>query len=269
MLKRKTLFIDCDDTLIIHGAKKSFIPKSSYKAITALKENKHRLVLATGRSNYQVSGLMRELDISDAVLFNGAVAIVNGETIYDNPIGNGEVAIMIRELLKKDNSIYLVDKEYQYIKDPDNFIIEYIIERMRPGHKNYDNSYLDKVKELDDKERDYYFFMALDKNKVVKDFSGLLKNLQINKWEDNIIDISNIGVSKYSGLKIVQNFYQIADDDIYAFGDGYNDIEMIKNVKNGVAMGNSPIVLKKHASYIAPRIEQDGFFRACQKLNLI
>ncbi len=269
MLKNKTLFIDCDDTLIMHDKEKSCIPDSSYRAIELLKRNGHRLVLATGRANFQVEGIMKELDIRDAILFNGAFILANDEIIYDNPIGSGELDCIVKELMKNGNSIYAVDKEYQYIKDPKEIIMRFITERMRPGHKDYDESYIRKVKEIDTKKRDYYFFMSLDKNHILESLKDLLTNLQVNRWEDNVIDISNVGVNKYFGIEKIQKHYSLDYNDIYAFGDGYNDIEMIKNVKNGVVMGNSPQELQKYASYVAPRIDKDGFFIACQELKLI
>ncbi len=269
MLKNKTLFIDCDDTLIMHDVEKSCIPESSYKAIDLLKANGHRLILATGRSNFQVEGIVKELDIEEMILFNGTLVIAGGETIYDSPIGNGELSIIINELLKNGNSIYAVDKEYQYIKDPKDIIRRFITERIRPGHKDYDDSYIRKIKKIDKTPRDYYFFMSLDKNHIIQNLTDVLKNLQVNKWEDNVIDIANTGVSKYSGIQLIQKHYEIDDNDIYAFGDGYNDIEMIKNVKHGIVMGNSPKELQAHATYIAPRIEKDGFLKACQQLELI
>ncbi|MFP4456457.1 MAG: Cof-type HAD-IIB family hydrolase [Clostridia bacterium] len=269
MLRNKTLFIDCDDTLIMHDLDVSCIPESSYKAIDLLKANGHRLILATGRSNFQVEGIMKELDIKDAILFNGTLVIAKEKTIYDNPIGNGELNIIVQELLKNGNSVYAVDKEYQYIKDPKDIIMRFITERMRPGHKNYDDSYIRKIKQIDEKPRKYYFFMSLDKNHIIKNLTDVLENLQVNNWEDNVIDISNVGVNKYSGIQVMQDYYNINKNDIYAFGDGYNDIEMIKNVKHGIMMGNSPKELQKHATYVAPNIEDDGFFKACQEFKLI
>ncbi len=147
--------------------------------------------------------------------------------------------------------------------------MQFITERMRPGHKDYDDSYIELVRSIDDKVRDYYFFMSLDKNHVLDDIIDSIETLQINFWEDNIVDIANTGKSKYSGIKLIKNLYNIEDNDIYAFGDGHNDIEMISKVRHGIVMGNSPHALQSVADYIAPRIEEDGFFIACQKFRLI
>jgi hypothetical protein len=269
VLRNKTLFIDCDDTLIFHDKDKSCIPETSYKALELLKKNNHRIVLATGRSNFQIKGLMKELDIKDSICFNGALVVANRKEIYDTPINKKELMPILNKVLANGNTVYAVDKEYQYIKDPKDKIMQFITERMRPGHKDYDQSYIELVRPLDSKERDYYFFMSLDKNHILDDIVDLVDCLQINYWEDDVVDISNNGINKYSGIEIIRDFYNIEDNDIYAFGDGYNDIDMIKNVRHGIVMGNSPKELQSVADYIAPSIEDDGFFVACQRFKLI
>ncbi len=111
LLRNKTLFIDCDDTLILHDTKLSCIPETSYKAIELLKKNNHRLVLATGRSHFQIEGIMKELGIKDAICFNGALVIANNEIIYDEPINKEELMPIIYKLLDNGNSIYAVERD--------------------------------------------------------------------------------------------------------------------------------------------------------------
>lgn len=57
--------------------------------------------------------------------------------------------------------------------------------------------------------------------------------------------------------------------DVYAFGDGLNDMEMIKTVGTGVVMGNAPDVLKQHADHITADVGEDGIFKGLKHLALI
>ena len=54
-----------------------------------------------------------------------------------------------------------------------------------------------------------------------------------------------------------------------AFGDGENDIEMLKTVGIGVAMGNSIDMVKENADYITDRIEDDGLYKALRHYEVI
>lgn len=54
-----------------------------------------------------------------------------------------------------------------------------------------------------------------------------------------------------------------------AFGDGGNDIEMLKTVAHGVAMGNATDDVKEIADDICGSVQDDGIFTYCKKHNLI
>ena len=53
--------------------------------------------------------------------------------------------------------------------------------------------------------------------------------------------------------------------EIIAFGDNYNDIEMIEYAGLGVAMGNSNDDIKKIADYVTDTNEESGFANAIFK----
>ena len=53
-----------------------------------------------------------------------------------------------------------------------------------------------------------------------------------------------------------------------AFGDGDNDIEMLKYVQIGVAMGNAGCEVKADADYITDSVDNDGIMKALISLNI-
>ena len=54
-----------------------------------------------------------------------------------------------------------------------------------------------------------------------------------------------------------------------AFGDGDNDIDMIKHAGIGVAMGNAIETLKKNADYITDDVNEDGLYNALLHFNVL
>ena len=50
-------------------------------------------------------------------------------------------------------------------------------------------------------------------------------------------------------------------ENIYAFGDGLNDVEMLKFVKNSVAMGNAHEEAKKVAKHVTTSVHQNGILK--------
>ena len=57
--------------------------------------------------------------------------------------------------------------------------------------------------------------------------------------------------------------------DVYAFGDSFNDSEMLEEAGVGIAMGNAKEELKEIADYITSPIDQDGIWNACRHFQLV
>lgn len=72
------------------------------------------------------------------------------------------------------------------------------------------------------------------------------------------IDIAPRGVDKANGIKIMLDQYGLPLEGSVAFGDGENDIDMIKAAGIGVAMGNALPQVKSVADIVAPTCEEDG-----------
>lgn len=63
---------------------------------------------------------------------------------------------------------------------------------------------------------------------------------------DNMLEIISKDINKSKSIKLLSNYLKIKKSNIYTIGDGYSDIDMIKDY-NGYAMENSVIELKSVA----------------------
>ncbi len=75
-------------------------------------------------------------------------------------------------------------------------------------------------------------------------------------WE--IIEVVRKGVHKAVGLKKIAHYFHIPQENIIAFGDEDNDLEMIEYAGIGVAMGNAIVELKKIADHETSTNQEDG-----------
>ncbi len=73
---------------------------------------------------------------------------------------------------------------------------------------------------------------------------------------------------KASALRLVCEELGIAPEETMAMGDSESDLEMIRMVGLGVAMGNSPDEMKKAALHIAPTNDEDGVAWAVRQFVL-
>lgn len=79
------------------------------------------------------------------------------------------------------------------------------------------------------------------------------------------IDLIIPGVHKAHGLRLLQDRWGIADEDVVAFGDSGNDIEMVKQAGYGFAMANAVEAVKSVAGYHAPHNNEEGVLEIIDK----
>lgn len=70
------------------------------------------------------------------------------------------------------------------------------------------------------------------------------------------------GVSKASALRWMAERYGLAMEEVAMIGDSLNDLEAIKQVGLGIAMGNAEEPVREAASAVVPDLEEGGFAQA-------
>ena len=81
-----------------------------------------------------------------------------------------------------------------------------------------------------------------------------------------VLAIKARGVSKAEAIKELARILDISTEDIIAFGDEVNDMEMLKLVGLGIAMENADDVVKEAADRAAGNNDQDGVGKELQKI---
>ena len=51
-----------------------------------------------------------------------------------------------------------------------------------------------------------------------------------------------------------------------AYGDNYNDVDLLRAVGLGVAMGNAPQDVRRQADLVAPSNDEEGVLRCLERL---
>ena len=76
--------------------------------------------------------------------------------------------------------------------------------------------------------------------------------------DERYLEIFKEGVSKYNAIKCVMDILNIDNKNVITFGDGLNDVDMIKNSGIGVAMGNALMEVKAVSDYTTISHNDDG-----------
>jgi hydroxymethylpyrimidine pyrophosphatase-like HAD family hydrolase len=82
-------------------------------------------------------------------------------------------------------------------------------------------------------------------------------------------DFTQKHVNKASAIAILLDKLSLNRDDTFAFGDSFNDIEMLQYCQTGIAMGNAADDLKAVADYVTSDVSDKGIFNAFKQFGLI
>ena len=95
----------------------------------------------------------------------------------------------------------------------------------------------------------------------------IFENLEIKSSELNRIEFVNKGMTKLKAIKLILNKLKIDKENVVAIGDGENDIDMIKFAGYGIAMSNSPEIVKENADIVTKYSNnEDGVYYVINEL---
>ena len=70
-------------------------------------------------------------------------------------------------------------------------------------------------------------------------------------------------------MDIFASYYGIDMSETVAFGDGGNDIPMLRKAGIGIAMGNASETVKAAAGYVTDSVDDNGIYNALKHLKVI
>ena len=216
---KKLLVSDYDQTFYLNDED---IEKNKI-AVKKFINKGNMFVIATGRSYDDFMKKKKQYNIDyDYVIINHGATILDKE---DNIIFEVTMPNEILNDLKFD--LHIENAEKHFCCSLLESRVEFEHENLTKIHVKYhDLQYSNEVqKSLEEKYGDV---------------------LNIYYVSGNSIELISKNTNKSKAIKLLSEKIEIKQEDIYTIGDGYSDIEMIKNF-NGYAMKKSVDVLKKVA----------------------
>ena len=83
------------------------------------------------------------------------------------------------------------------------------------------------------------------------------------------MDVIPAGGSKAKGIEAVLKHIGRSKDEVVAFGDGLNDVEMLSYVGLGIAMGNANDEVKSYANHVTSSVDEKGIRRGLEHAGLL
>lgn len=246
----KIVFFDVDGTLIDIGAKK--VSEKTIEGLKRLKERGIKICLATGRAPIELPNIPN-IKFDAYITFNGSYCFDDKNLIYSCPMDKQDVYQIIDNANKLNKSVSIATKDKILCNENDLILEKYI------GFAGMKLKTSNKFSQII-KEEDIYQIMLPCEEKEYKSVLSGTKNASIAAWWDKAVDIIPSNSGKGNAVKNVLKCFDIKQNEAMAFGDGDNDIEMLKEVAYGIAMGNSCENLKELANDICKKASEDGVY---------
>ncbi|MDL4842902.1 Cof-type HAD-IIB family hydrolase [Aquibacillus rhizosphaerae] len=270
---RHLIALDLDGTLLTDN---KVISNRTKQIVLKAKEAGHIVVIATGRPHRASIDYYHELGLDTPMVnFNGALIHHPTDKKWDalhSPLPNRTALKIIQTCYElKVKNIFAEIKDDMYLDRYDKELFDIL-----HGTKEDQPIIIGSLKnELRDDPTSLLIHPREDhiqelRQKLDDEHASVIEHRNWGApW--NVIEIVRKGMNKAVGLKRIAHYYHIPQENVIAFGDEDNDLEMIEYAGVGVAMANGIDQLKGLAKHIAASNEEDGigyFLEDYLKLNV-
>lgn len=244
---------DMDGTLLQNGSQD--ITYKMIKIIETLREKGILFVAASGR---QYANLYRLFEpVSQDIAFiceNGALVMYQDKILSKTSMDRDIALKIIEDIMNREgcevqisgeNTTYIIPKSQSYLYHFKNVL-----------KNNYKI-----IKDPSEILEDIIKVSVYEKAGIVENSGTYF----INKWQDKVkctvsgygwLDFVSPNVNKGTALTELLKKLSITTEEVMAFGDNYNDLEMLSLVKYGYVMDNAVEDIKNMYSYKSTSVEE-------------
>jgi Cof subfamily protein (haloacid dehalogenase superfamily) len=214
--------------------------------------------IATGRHFLSLRPIA-DLSFDGYVCLNGQHCVVDGGTIFSNPISREDVAVMIGFLNSNPYVCHWLGETDCFTNRTDPVIREIFDGLGIPPFPVVD---LGSALEMDVLQ----FELFVRDDRLADELVAKMPGCCWSRWHTAGIDILRSGGGKWMGIEEMMSFFGLSCEEVMVFGDADNDVEMLENSMFSVALGNGTPAAKAAAKYVADDLENDGLKKAMAEL---
>ena len=249
----KLIASDLDGTLLQNGAQE--LTPRAVELIHKITQKGIHFAAASGRQYDNERRVFQKIrDEISYIAENGSLCIHQGKVISRGVIPDDLVRRILDEIKKCPGFEIVVSKEDAcYIEDNDKEFVNHIVNVMHNTTK-----IVDDVRDVEGP-----VLKIAIANMASHDLEGYLKHLREmfaseikvvtsgHVWIDFIVPDCNKGTA----LMKLMELFGVRPEECIAFGDQYNDVEMLEAAGISYAMANAVPGIAEHADYVTDSVE--------------
>ncbi|WP_059217290.1 Cof-type HAD-IIB family hydrolase [Escherichia albertii] len=259
----KLIAVDMDGTFL--SDQKSYNRERFMAQYQQMKAQGIRFVVASGNQYYQLISFFP--DIADEIAFvaeNGGWVVSEGKDVFNGELSKEAFTTIVKHLLTRP--------EVEIIACGKNSA--YTLKKYNDEMKAVAEMYYHRLEYVDnfDNLEDIFFKFGLNLSdelipQVQKELHDSIGDIMVPVHTGNgSIDLIIPGVHKANGLHQLQKLWGIDDSEVVVFGDGGNDIEMLRQAGYSFAMENAGSAVVAAAKYRAGSNNHEGVLDVIDKV---
>ncbi|MDR1675870.1 MAG: Cof-type HAD-IIB family hydrolase [Tannerella sp.] len=261
MNRIKAVFFDIDGTLV--SFKTHRVSPSTLAALDALRAGGVKIFVATGR-------MLPMIDVLDGIPFDGYITY-NGaycvdatcrNVIYECPVPQEDLEALVHHLEKDPFPVAFMPEDAITINFVDDTVREVarFIDVPLPRLEDPRETIRRKV---------FQFSPYVNDEKMRCLEQHVIPHCEASRWMPLFADVNVRGVSKQTGIDRMLEHYGLNLGETMAFGDGGNDIPMLRHAAVGIAMDNAADHVKAAADHITASVDDDGIEQAFRHFGML
>lgn len=259
----KAAFFDIDGTLVSFNTHK--IPESTLYALEELKRKGVKCFIATGRSWNQLQKVKDFPQFDGYILLNGSCCMTGeNQIIYCNCINQSDLEALTEFHETHAFPVEFVYADYELMTETNDLVCK--------AWANVDME-VPPVKPMRECDKNSVYqlgvFLSREEELEMNIVDRFMPNCESMRWSPDFFDIIPKGSKKSVGIDKIISHYGIKLEETIAFGDGGNDIDMIRYAGIGVAMGNAGDEVKSAADFVTTSVDCDGILNALKTLEIL
>ncbi|WP_462412956.1 HAD family hydrolase [Neobacillus sp. Marseille-QA0830] len=276
----KIIFLDIDGTLVNHHG---VMPESAKLAVQKARENGHLVFINTGRSKSQLFPEILQVGFDGIIGAAGGYIEIEEEVLFHEGIKKADVQLLVEFFIKHEIDFFLESNNGVFASPNSKRYFQSIIDKMileKPEAKadieKGIQPFFDLIIVEDDLIRDdinkvSFFSSDFPLEIIGQEFAPRFTVIPstVSAMGRNSGELSIQGITKATAIEKLISHLHIPKENTFAYGDGYNDIEMLEFVQHGIAMGNAQEAVKNVANDIADSVDEDGIYNSFKKYGLI
>lgn len=250
----KAIFFDIDGTLI--SKRNPRIQAPLKETLDALRSKGILLFVATGRHSLEIEelGLNQDYQFDGYVTLNGCYCYNHQEVIYKGSIHPDDVEEVVKIVNKKSIACMFVEARRMYIN-----MVNQRVEAAQAAIST-------PVPDIEDISRalhhDIYQIIPYVNDEEIGEILQVTKHCKGTRWHPLAYDIIGNNGGKSKGIEAVLKYYELQKEEIMAFGDGHNDIDMLSYAGIGIAMENGDELAKQASDFVTKHVDEEGIKHA-------